>query len=369
MSFKIKHFLDISKEQWDEFVYSNSMGWAYFLHDVICIHRYSYYKNESFAILNDKNEILFIIQLHLTPERKLISSRGFCVKDNLAPKLLKKLQNFFIDYMDFYIEKHRVKKFEIEFSALTEANKPEVHNMVNPAMFFGFDPGVFYTYVVDLSKPDDRILADCEETTRQAIRKTESSGKYSVIESDGSKQDCEKYIKLHKETYTRTGAADDIIDDDYHNHIFSKLITEGHCRIFFLKENDSGEYVASVITLIYKDTAYYWWGCSKNEKDVGINKYLLYKVICAVREKFGNSGYFETGRAYPYLRKGKYKGLNDFKKCFGTFIHPFYNGLYNIDFIKKQIKICGIKIRTKTYTKPKELFIKKEQTKEIVLKK
>ena len=364
MSFKIKHYLDIPKEQWDEFIYSNSMGWAYYLYDVIAIHRYSSYRNESFAILNDKNEILFVIQLHLTPKRKLISQWGFCVKDNLPPKKIKKLQKFFEDYIDFYTKKHNIKSFDITFPPLTEANKPSAHNLINPGMPFGFKPGIRYTYLVDLSKPDDRMLADCEETTRQAIRKTESSGKYSVIESDGSQDDCKKYIKLHKETYTRTGASDDIISDNYHTYIFSKLIPSGQCRVFFLKDNDTNEYIAANMILIYKNTAYYWWGCSKNDKDIGINKYLLFKSICTVRETFGKIGYFETGGAYTFLKKGKYKGLNDFKKCFGTFLHPIFQGTYIIEFIRKQINICGIRIKYKTSVKTKENFVQNPQTKE-----
>ena len=349
MSFKIKHYTDIPYEQWDEFVYSSSMGWAYFLHDIISIHRHSSYKNESFCILNEKNEILFVIQLYQTPKHNLISQWGFCVKDNLPPKQLKKLQQFFEAYMDFYIEKHKIKSFDVCFAPLTEFNAPEAHNVINPGMFFGFKPEIRYTYVVDLSKPDDRMLADCEETTRQAIRKTEKSGKYSVIESTGSQKDCQEFIKLHKETYTRTGASEIIIDDNYHKHIFSKLIPSGKTKVFFLKDVNTEEYIAAVMILLYKNTAYYWWGCSKNEKDIGINKYLLFKAIYATRESFGKTGYFETGGAYPYLRYGKFKGLNDFKKCFGTFLHPIYKGNYQVLYERKTIKFCGIKIKYRCY--------------------
>ena len=365
MSFKIKHFLDVPKEQWDEFVYSNSMGWAYFLHDVVLIHRESSYKNESFAILNDKNEILFVIQLHLTPKRKLESQWGFCIKDNLPPKSLKKLQKFFEYYIDFYIKKYKIKAFEIEFAPLSETNSPKAHNLINPSMFFGFKPYIRYTYVIDLSKPDDKMLADCEETTRQAIRKTECSGKYSVVESDGSDEDCEKYIKLHKETYTRTGAAGSIIADSYHRHIFKKLIPSGQTKVFFLKDNATGEYIAATMILIYKNTAYYWWGCSKTDKDIGINKYLLFKSICAIRESFSKAGYFETGGAYPYLKTGKYKGLNDFKKCFGTFLHPIYGGDYIKKMVRKRINICGIHITYHTWQEPQVIFTKDTKNKEL----
>lgn len=364
MSFKIKHYLDVSKEKWDEFVYSNSMGYTYFLHDVIAIHRYESYKNESFAILNEKNEIFFVIQLHLTPKKKLVSQWGFVVKDNLPKKQLKKLQKFFEEYIGFYMQKNKVKKFEIAFAPLSEANFPNAHNLINPGIFWGFKPEIRYTYVINLSKPDERMLMDCEETTRQSIRKFEESKKYTIVESNGSEEDCKMYIELHKETFTRTGAKDKIINDNYHKHIFSKLIPKGHCRVFFLKDNCTGEYIATVMILIYKNTAYYWWGNSKNERDIGANKYLLFEVICKIREDFGKTGYFETGAAYPYLRNGKDKGLNDFKKCFGTFLHPIYTGSYYAEIIKKQIKIFGIKITYKNHNTQHETFIKNKTTKE-----
>lgn len=343
------------------------MGCAYFLYDVIKIHRHSSFKNESFAILNERNEILFVIQLHLTPKQNLISQWGFCIKDNLPHKQLKKLQQFFKEYIDFYISKNKIRNFEICFSPLTEFNSPKFNNLLNPGLFFGFEPGLRYTYIIDLSKSDDRMLADCEETTRQAIRKTEASEKYSIIESFGSDEDYQKYIKLHKETYTRTDAKRIIISNDYHKHIFSKLIPQGLCKVFFLKNKEKNEYIAATIVLLYKNTAYYWWGCSKNDKDIGVNKYLLFKTICNIRELFGKTGYFETGDAYPYLRGGKLKGLSDYKKCFGTFIYPIYKGTYFLEFERKQIKFCGMKIRYKSLVKPKVNFEKNLQTKEWVI--
>ncbi|MBO6180958.1 hypothetical protein J6O86_04655, partial [bacterium] len=60
---------------------------------------------------------------------------------------------------------------------------------------------------------------------------------------------------------------------------------------------------------------------------------------------------------YPYLRNGKYKGLNDFKKCFGTFLHPIYTGVYMLEFKRRQINILGIKVSYKSYFKPREEFI------------
>ena len=338
----IKQQSEIESGNWNSFVRANSMGWAYFLYELIGVDRYASYRNMSFAIVDhDSNdEILFIMQLHRTSRygiltklglpfwrERLISRWGFVIKDGLVRKHQRMVKECYERYIDNLISTLPAKRLYMELAPLTQ-DRINSHNAINPLIFFNFRPLVNYTWVVDLSKPDDRMLADCEETTRQAVRKIEASGRYEFLEAKPCDEDCQTYIRLHKETYTRTGAVRDIIADEYHHNIFFNLIPKGISRVFFLKEKESGQVVATVAVLIYGKTAYYWWGDSKNDKEVGVNKYLLFKVICLIRESFGKTGYFETGGAYPYLRKGKSKGLNDFKKCFGTFLMPIFAGEY-----------------------------------------
>ena len=106
--------------------------------------------------------------------------------------------------------------------------------------------------------------------------------------------------------------------------------------MFFLKEKEINENIASVAILVYKNTAYYWWGSSVGEKEVGINKYILWKSMMIVKDTYYRNGgmednfWFETGGAYIYARNGKQKGLSDFKKSFGCQLHPIYRGEYII---------------------------------------
>ena len=338
----IKQQNEIEAQKWNEFVKANSMGWAYFLYELIGVHRNSLFKNKSFAIVDQDNndEILFVQQLHLCvhrpvqkayliKERKLVSQWGYVLKDNLARKQFRSVKECYEKYIDSYIKDNKIHKFNIALPPLTQANL-ENKTAVNPLMVLNFKPTVRYTYIVDFSKPDDRMLADCEETTRQAIRKLDAADKYIVEECKPTEEDCQIYINLHKETYTRTNDKTGIIADEYHHHMFFELLPKGICRIFFLREKETNEVVATVSILIYNKTAYYWWGDSKNEKEIGVNKYLLFKVMLIIRESFEKTGFFETGGAYPYLRNGKYKGLNDFKKCFGTFLFPIWEGAYEM---------------------------------------
>ena len=337
----IKQQNEIDSQKWNDFVYANSMGWAYHLYDLIGVDRNTSYTNFSFAIVDkdNKDEILFVLQLHKTNKYHILSklkikkeyfhSRwGYVLKDNLPRKQLHKVKECYENYIDKLIYENNIKSFDINLPPITQARIND-NSAINPLMNFNFKPRVRYTYIVDLSKPDDRMLADCEETTRQAIRKIEAADKYEIIEAQANEEDCKTLIKLHKETYTRTNDRTDILSDDYQRFIFFDLLPKGICKIFFLKEKETNEVVATTTILIYKNTAYYWWGASKNEKEVGINKYLLFKSICLIRDVFRKNGYFETGGAYVYLRNGKYKGLNDFKKCFGTYLAPIWGGDYS----------------------------------------
>ncbi len=337
----VKRQTEINPVEWNDFVRSSSMGWAYFLYEMIGVDRYASYINRSFAIVDqdNNNEILLVQQLHRTNKypilsrlrikrEKLHSRWGLVLKDNLPKKHFRRIKECYETYIDNMMKEEHIKLFDINLPPLTQMNI-ENKTAVNPLIYYNFSPKIRYSYVVDLSKPDDRMLADCEETTRQALRKIEASGQYEIIEAQSTEHDCRAYIDLHKETYTRTNAKSAIIADEYHENMFFNLLPNGICRVFFLKDKVTQEVVASVSILIYGNTAYYWWGNSKNEKGVGINKYLLFNVICIIREQFGGTGFFETGGAYVHLRKGKNKGLNDFKKCFGTFLVPIFAGEYS----------------------------------------
>lgn len=340
MNLLVKHFQDVPYDKWDNFVYNNSMGYSYFLSSVISIDRFVQFEHISFAIIDsDKDDIYMIVQLHketlpyITEKEhcNLHSRWGFVLKDNLENYQTKKVRKTFIDYMDRLYDKLDVNTCKFNLPPLSEYMQPGNCPLINPLIHFACSPGIRYTYIVDLSKTKEQLLANCEQTTRQAIRKI-SKENYTVLEAQSTQEDFDCYISLHKETYERTGAANAVIDDSYHRNMFFNLIPQKICRVFFLKDLDSDRVIASVAILLYKNTGYYWWGASRDTKEVGINKYLLFQAMLAIRpkniEETGEKFYFETGAAYPHLRKSKNKGLNDFKKCFGTILYPIYQGTF-----------------------------------------
>lgn len=336
----------MDKTQWDEFVFSNRGGYAYYLYDVIALDRWINDKNRSFCIWDDDNkEIVLIAQLHLEKHTKngetyyrLHSRWGFVIKDNLTKRENQKVCDEYKKHINEYYEQYDIRDFDSCTPPLTEENWPG-RECINPLMKLGFAPGVRYTWIVNLNKSEEELLAHCEQTTRQAIRKYSSSGRYQIIEAKGTREEFEIYQRLHEETYTRTGGKDIIIYKEYNENIILNLVPKGRSRVFFLKDTEENAIVADVAILIYKNTAYYWWGASVNNKEIGINKYLLWKSMITVSNDYfvnpkmesimePDSFYFETGGAYPYLNSGKSKGLNDFKKCFGCQLHSIFTGNY-----------------------------------------
>ena len=350
-AYRIKKQDEINKKEWDAFVNASSMGWAWHLYDLVAFYALKSYSNESFAIVDTKNkgEILLIMQMHRRGTHAL-SRWGMVIKDSLSRKQRNSLRKSFSDYIDHYLEQHRIRNLEVTLPPLSACFLPEKHNLICPWIFWGFAPEIRYTYVVDLHKPVEKLLADCEETTRQAIRKHEKQEKYKIIEYKSTipySEAYETYMRLHKATYTRTGATDHILDEYFVKNIFEKLIPNNISKVYFLYDNELKETVAFVNTLIYKNTAYYWWGGSDSNKvDIGANRYLLFNVIKKTQEYFHHDGYFETGSAFPYLRGDKMKGISDYKRAFGTFLHPIFMGKYIIAPRKpkylylKYIKYC-----------------------------
>ena len=185
--------------------------------------------------------------------------------------------------------------------------------------------------MVDLKKNIETMLADCEQTTRQAIRKISNEKRYIVRMADSTREDFDIYVKLHKMTYTRTNCEHAIIRDEYNENIFFNLMPKDLCKVYFLVDEHENKVVAATVILLFKNTAYYWWGASENDKEDGVNKYLLWKVMLEVKKLYSDEYeyfWFETGGIYLWARNGKTKGLSDFKKCYGVKIHPIWTGTY-----------------------------------------
>ena len=334
--FSIRFYRDIPINQWNEFVMKNDMGYIYHCYEMMIIgpEDIENFDNISFAIFdNHINEIVLLMPLykinHIQAEGvstyKLISRKGVVIKDGLFCKYKQKLSKYFISQMELIMQKYKVSEFYTELPALAKYSLPDDPQIINPLIYFGFTPSIRYAWVVDLQKDEHRILSDCEETTRQSIRKLSSNDEIIFLETNEltKAKDCLDFIKLSRETFKRSLGN---FNEDYCNRIFSQLPFEMY-RMYFIRNKLNNEPIAAAVILIFKNTAKYFLGASVKEKPTGINKFLIYCIMLELKR--AGVTYFETGSAYPFLRDtSKKKGISDFKKSFGTLLHIGHTGTF-----------------------------------------
>lgn len=328
-------YSQIDTSVWDEFVLKNDFGWYY--HTSSYINSLSWLGiNESFAIA-DKGDILaiFTIYRQTSHKKKLLgfvkkarsnlqSLGGFVIKNGLTEKQKNKVYDFFKQVIDDMVKQYGVKKFWTTTATLAPAVLPEAKiNGVNPLMFWGFLPEYTFVKTIDLRNIGvEDIFKQCNETTRQEIRKISDDTSYSIREAQPTSEDVETFYNLHLETYKRTGAAP--FPKSYFEELFFNAMPKGFAKILFLLKD--GEVISSDIILIYKNCGKYLANASKDSSTIKGNRYLLYKQILAAKQAGCN--YFEVGGVFPYERAGKLKGLTVFKNSFGGFYYPVFEGTY-----------------------------------------
>lgn len=333
---KIINYTDINKNKWDNFVNSNSMGHTYHLYDFIKYDWYNEHKNVSFAICDDNDNILMISMLYIRllkqnflkkffrKKRKayLFSRWGFVIKDNLTQKQTNTIKKYYMEHIDSFFNQYTVKSYEVALAPFCDMMRPEQCPTINPLILWGFSPKQRYTYIIDLTSGEKNIFAGYESSLRNIINKIEKDNHLIIYESEGSESDFSYLKDIHIECYKQSKGH--LLSVNYLKNIFSFCSQKKFCRLFFIKENNIVQ--AAIILMFFKDSIYYLWGFSRNNAPGYINKYFLHSLI----KKYSIEGYhwFEVGGALPWLRSGKYKGLNDYKKSFSRKMHPIFSGLY-----------------------------------------
>lgn len=185
----IKHYTDIKSDIWDEFVNSCSMGHTYYLYEMTNLppSREKIYKNESFGIFDNQNNLIMIFQLFLIPEKKkwykfyrksrinLTSFHGMCVKDNLTKKQKTELKQTFENYIDSFFKKYKKASLFVALPQFSKMFRPEnIHKVINPLIFYNFAPMIGYTYIIDLQQSVENIFGAYAQTTRNLINRIDT---------------------------------------------------------------------------------------------------------------------------------------------------------------------------------------------------
>ncbi len=316
--FKIVLYNEVEESVWNEFVYSSPTGYATDVFSMMLVEETEKAKNISFAVINKfTNEIVFACVLFLN-NNEIIMRNGIIIHPNLSKRYQIKLSEFVISYFDEIFFKKTVKT---ELPALCEYNLPG-KNSINPLIFYGFQPSIRYTWLVDIKKDNLEILRACEETTRQAIKKFIKNERFEFVHSEKPTQtEIDKFISLSNKTYSRNN--NHAKCNQYYQNILG--LNNTHANLYYIYDKTKDDIIVAAVVFIYNGTAQYSLGASSEDKPVGISKYLIYRIMCNLKEK--GVFLFETGGAYPYLPiHYKQRGISDFKKCFGTFLHPIHMG-------------------------------------------
>jgi lipid II:glycine glycyltransferase (peptidoglycan interpeptide bridge formation enzyme) len=131
-----------------------------------------------------------------------------------------------------------------------------------------------YTFVLDLTKTEEELMAAMHSKTRYNIRVAQKHG--VVIAEDNSDKAFATYLALSEETTRRQGFY--AHNRHYHKTMWNILHRGGIARLFTASYNCT--IIATWILFVWKDTLYYPYGASsRTNRDVMAPNLLLWEIV------------------------------------------------------------------------------------------
>ncbi len=130
------------------------------------------------------------------------------------------------------------------------------------------------TFLIDLTKSEDELLASFHSKTRYNIRLAQKQG--VSIEEDNSDSAFEKYLSLTEETAKRQGFY--AHSNKYHRLMWEQLKPAGIAHLLVAKYK--GEIITAWILFVWRDFLYYPYGASTDKyKNVMSNNLIMWEAI------------------------------------------------------------------------------------------
>ncbi len=130
-----------------------------------------------------------------------------------------------------------------------------------------------YTFILDLTKPEDELLQSMHPKTRYNIRVAQKHG--VVVKEDNSSRAFNEYLRLTKETTERQGFY--AHSPDYHKKMWEIMHRAGIAHLW--TASYKGKIVTAWIIFVWKDTVYYPYGASSREyREVMAPNLLLWEI-------------------------------------------------------------------------------------------
>lgn len=193
-----------------------------------------------------------------------------------------------------------------------------------------------YTFVLDLTKSEEKLLSDMHSKTRYNLRLAAKRG--VIVKQDNSKEAFARYLELNEETTERQGFY--AHNRTYHKKMWEYMAHTGSAKLF--TATYEGTVLAAWIIFIWNKTLYYPYGASsRNNRDVMAPTLLLWE-IARWGKKHGYTSFDLWGALGPQpdvhdpwygfhrFKQGFNPSLVTFSGSFDLVIHPMLYRLYTL---------------------------------------
>jgi lipid II:glycine glycyltransferase (peptidoglycan interpeptide bridge formation enzyme) len=191
-----------------------------------------------------------------------------------------------------------------------------------------------YTFVLDLTKSEEELMASMHPKTRYNIRLAQRHG--VVVKEDNSDKAFSAYLRLSRETLHRQKYY--AHNAHYHKTMWRMLRKNGIARLFTASANR--EILSAWIVFCWNDTVYYPYGASsRNHKEVMAPNLLLWEIARWAKKE--GYYYFDLWGAmgpnpdtrdpwygFHRFKEGYRPTLKEFVGSFDLVIHPFLYYLF-----------------------------------------
>ncbi len=181
-----------------------------------------------------------------------------------------------------------------------------------------------HSYVIDLNKSEDELLAEMSSKTRYNIRLANRHG--VVVSKETHDKGFEIYLKLLFDTTKRQGFY--LHSENYHRRLWSELKNTGMVDIFLASYN--GEVLAAYMLFKLKDRLFYPYGASLDlRREVMAPNLLMWEVI-KYGQSLGLKSFDTWGCLGPDAHEGENGyGFHRFKQGYGGNLVQFV-GTYDL---------------------------------------
>jgi len=313
--------------QWDEVVNRSDDSWMCSLRAwqkaLVEIPAWAL-EDKSFLVLENDRAVA-AVPLQLTMDGRLCSTAmgpsGPLVEAGMSPEARGRILSAAAEEMRRIGRECDAQTIEVSTSSVSRTSLKS-KNGASDLSRHGFEDVSTASWVIDLHPTTEEIFKGLGQKVRWSIREPVKKG--YRIRAIGSREEMDLYYDVHCQTYARTGAVAHP-KEYFLNCVYDSFIAPGLAD-GWVAEDRAGRPVGFMNVARFRDAAWYWTSCCRDEDyQNGVYYLLVWHAIEAARQR--GMAWFDCGEAFPEAPAGtKERGLSDFKKKFGGKLTPCWKG-------------------------------------------